>query len=65
MARVLVTDDAGERILWDEHVDSVHMEDEHSGHQVFERLVWAVEDAETDIGKLIPERRPRVGLHAS
>jgi hypothetical protein len=47
MARVLVTDDAGERVLWEEHVRPVHLDDEHSGRQVVERLAWAVADADT------------------
>ena len=55
MARVLVTDDHGERILLDEHVQCVHLRDSHASHQMVERLAWAVEDA---------ERRLEVGLAA-
>jgi hypothetical protein len=33
-------------LLMDERVDPVHLEDEHSSHQVIERLAWAVLDAE-------------------
>ena len=46
MARVVVTDDSGDRILMDEQVQKVHLEDRHSSLQVIERLVWAVEDAD-------------------
>ena len=61
MPRVMVTDDSGERVLWNEHVRCVHFEDEHSGHQVVERLAWAVADAESGGGALVPyrQRRPR------
>jgi hypothetical protein len=57
MARVLVTDDTGERVLWDEHVRRVHLDDEHSGRQVVERIAWAVADAESGGGTLVPYRR--------
>jgi hypothetical protein len=46
MARVVVTDDMGERVLMDESVQAVHLADRHSSMQVIERLAWAVEDAE-------------------
>jgi hypothetical protein len=46
MPRLLVTDDGGKRILLDEHVQRVHLQDEHSSFQVIERLAWAVDDAE-------------------
>ena len=57
MARVLVIDDAGERVLWDEHVQTVHLDDEHSGRQVVERIAWAVADAESGAGGFVPYRR--------
>jgi hypothetical protein len=53
----MVTDDTGERVLWDEHVQKVHLDDEHSGRQVVERIAWAVADAESDGGTLVPYRR--------
>jgi hypothetical protein len=46
MARVVVTDDSGDRVLMDEQVQKVHLENQHSSLQVIERLVWAVEDAD-------------------
>jgi hypothetical protein len=46
MARVVVTDDMGEKVLMDEWVQAVHLADRHSSMQVIERLAWAVEDAE-------------------
>jgi hypothetical protein len=46
MARVVVTDDSGDRVLMDEQVQKVHLLDRHSSMQVIERLAWAVEDAE-------------------
>ncbi|HTQ69372.1 MAG TPA: hypothetical protein VMI13_11835 [Solirubrobacteraceae bacterium] len=46
MARVVVTDDSGNRILLDERVLKVHLVDRHSSMQMIERLVWAVEDAD-------------------
>ncbi len=61
MARVVVTDDSGDRILMDEQVQKVHLENQHSSLQVIERLVWAVEDADRDreLGLIAPapERR--------
>jgi len=57
MARVLVTDDSGERVLWDEEVRRVHFEDEHSGRQVVERLAWAVADAESGCAMPVPYRQ--------
>lgn len=59
MARLLVTDDTGERVLLDEHVRRVHMDDEHSGRQVVERIAWAVADAESGKGGFVPYRRAR------
>jgi len=52
MARVIVMPnyaqdaDIDGHILMDERVDPLHLEDEHSSHQVIERLAWAVLDAE-------------------
>ncbi len=57
MARVLVTDDAGERVLLNEHVQRVHLDDEHSGRQVAERIAWAVADAECGGGAFVPYRQ--------
>ncbi len=48
MARVVVTDDSGDRVLMDEQVQKVHLENQHSSLQVIERLVWAVEDADSE-----------------
>ena len=48
MARVVVTDDSGDRVLMDEQVQKVHLENRHSSLQMIERLVWAVEDADGD-----------------
>lgn len=56
MARVLVTDDAGTQVLWEEHVKRVHLDDEHSGRQVVQRLAWAVADADRAVGALVPYR---------
>jgi hypothetical protein len=52
MPRVTVTVDSldGEegrpRVLLDEHVRGVHLEDELSSVQFLERLAWAIEDGE-------------------
>jgi hypothetical protein len=46
MARVVVTDDSGDRILMDEWVQRVHLADRYSSMQVIERLAWAVADAD-------------------
>ncbi len=66
MARVVVTDDSGHRILMDEQVQKVHLENRHSSLQVIERLVWAVEDADGDreLG-LISPAAPRRRLQAA
>jgi len=66
MARLLVTDDRGERILMDEQIQQVHLEDEHSSLQVIERLAWAVEDAEggLEVGP-VPYRRRRRNLQVA
>jgi hypothetical protein len=50
MARVVVTDDSGDRILMDEWVQTVHLADRYSSIQVIERLAWAVADADHDDG---------------
>jgi hypothetical protein len=62
MARVVVTDDAGEHVLYEERVHRVHLDDEYSGRQVIERIAWAIGDAETG-GAFVPYRqaRPRRG----
>ncbi len=61
MPRVVVTDDSGDRVLMDEQVRKVHLENRHSGLQVIERLVWAVEDAEGDVERpaVAPDARRR------
>jgi hypothetical protein len=57
MARIIVTTDPIDRrhapelaeqvpVLLDEHVDSVHLCDDHASAQLIERLAWAVTDAE-------------------
>ena len=57
MARIIVTTDPTDRrrapvlsdpapVLLDEHVDSVHLCDDHAAEQLIERLAWAVTDAE-------------------
>ena len=46
MARVVVTDNSGDRILMDEWVQTVHLADRYSSMQVIERLAWAVADAD-------------------
>lgn len=60
MARVVVTDDSGDRVLMDEQVQKVHLENRHSSLQVIERLVWAVEDADSIVepGAIPYPRRP-------
>ena len=57
MARVFVTDDAGERVLYEEHVRRLHLDDEHSGRQVVERIAWAIADAETAGTTFVPYRK--------
>jgi hypothetical protein len=59
MPRVVVTDDSGDRVLMDEQVRKVHLENEHSSLQVIERLVWAVEDAESDVELGVVSQAPR------
>ena len=56
MARIIVTTDpfdelspgvlGGLPVLLDEHVDSLHLCDEHAAKQLIERLAWVVTDAE-------------------
>ena len=57
MARIMVTDDSGKNVLWNEHIHRVHLQDEHSGNQVLERLAWAVEDAETHSPGMVAYRQ--------
>jgi hypothetical protein len=45
MARILVMNEKQDRILLDEYVHPVHIEDEHAAQQILERLAWAVNDA--------------------
>jgi hypothetical protein len=45
MARILVMDERQDRILLDEYVHPVHIEDEHTSLQIIERLAWAIRDA--------------------
>lgn len=32
-------------VLLDEHIAPAHLEDDHSAHQIIERVAWAVSDA--------------------
>ena len=45
MARILVINEKHDRILLDEHVHPVHIEDEHASLQILERLAWAIKEA--------------------
>jgi hypothetical protein len=45
MARILVMDERQDRILLDEYVHPIHIEDEHASLQIIERLAWAIRDA--------------------
>jgi hypothetical protein len=45
MARILVMNEQQDRILLDEYVQPVHIEDEHASLQILERLAWAIKDA--------------------
>jgi hypothetical protein len=45
MARILVMDERQDRILLDEYVHPVHIEDELASLQIIERLARAVRDA--------------------
>jgi hypothetical protein len=45
MARILVMDERQDRILLDEYVHPIHIEDEHTSLQIIERLAWAIRDA--------------------
>ena len=45
MARILVMNEKQDRILLDEYVHPVHIEDEHAAQQILERLAWAIKDA--------------------
>ena len=45
MARILVMNEKQDRILLDEYVQPVHIEDEHASLQILERLAWAIKDA--------------------
>lgn len=44
MPRVIVKEEANGRVLMNERVDPVHLEDEHSSLQLLERLAWAIEE---------------------
>jgi hypothetical protein len=41
-------------VLMDEEVRADHLADEHSSHQIFERVAWAVLDAQE-----LSDERPR------
>jgi hypothetical protein len=45
MARILVLNEKQDRIVLDEYVHPVHIEDEHVSLQILERLAWAIKDA--------------------
>ncbi len=45
MARIVVMDEKQDRILLDEYVHPIHIEDEYSSLQIIERLAWAIKDA--------------------
>lgn len=49
MPRIIVTTDPPDYdapVTLDEHVDVIHVSDQHSSVQLLERLTWAIEDAE-------------------
>jgi hypothetical protein len=56
MPRIIVMTDArrdaaGQPILLDEHVRSVHLSTDHAAAQLVERLAWAIVDAEASEAK--------------
>jgi hypothetical protein len=50
MARIIVTTDPttdrAAPVLLDEHVYSMHLDNEHNSAQLIERIGWAISDAE-------------------
>jgi hypothetical protein len=54
MARIIVTPDEQDLVLFEEHVYPVHLDNDLSSRQVAERLAWAVGDAEAS------ERQTRI-----
>ncbi len=59
MAQILVVTDAPEgagETIHSEHVEAVHLESDHSGAQLLERVRWALRDAQ------VAERRARLRL---
>lgn len=58
VAHVIVkTDDS--RVLMDEEVQPLHLDDDHSAVQLLERLAWAIEDAHGQERQRRRQRRPR------
>ena len=70
MARIIVIADMPRRanidapVLMDEEVKPDHLADEHSSHQIIERMAWAVLDAEEVsreiVGRLSQREIPRL-----
>jgi hypothetical protein len=65
MARIIVTpDEQSDVILLDEHLYSVHLDNELSSRHVAERLAWAVRDAEVSEAQQSMDRTEREAVHA-
>jgi hypothetical protein len=61
MPRIIVTTlpaqmPAGAQVLLDEDVRSVHLSTDHAARQLVERLIWAIDDAESAESARPPRR---------
>ncbi|MGD9734319.1 MAG: hypothetical protein AB7V58_01735 [Solirubrobacterales bacterium] len=59
MPRILIVTDAGDagEVVYSENVVPAHLQSEHSGRLLVERLAWAVEDARRAERKQLETRR--------
>jgi hypothetical protein len=68
MPRILIvtdsTEDAGE-VVYTEQVGPVHLQGDHAGRLLVERLAWALEDAKRVERKRLDGRRSRHGVERS
>ena len=60
MPRILIVTDAGDagEVVYNERLVPAHLQSEHSGRLLVERLAWAVEDARQAERKRPETRRP-------
>ena len=68
MPRILIVTDSGEdagEVVYSERVGPVHLQGDHAGKLLVERLAWAIDDARATERRRLDSRRRRRRVEAA